>query len=367
MSFLNVLWLVLGLMILVLFGLIFVWWRVTHRAPALRLKIEHRRAGYRGWEDDIYIPSPRYDLILRWVSIGIGVLSLCSCGTGAYLMAQVNQPNQPSDNQLSRPRRANETQIPTQTLFAISTADGDLLDLVTETLPATFTPTATNTPRATRTPRVTVSATLDGAGTMYPTYTPYPTLTPHLMIVTPVDQQRPTSAPYVPQAQQSSYARLVPDQRGQTTYQQPQTVYQQPYQPQYMIPTAQFIIPSWEDYITSTPRPTDTPAPTQTPYMVVVTSMPESTFTATMTPAPTQTPHIIIITNTPEPTATETMTSVPTATPTQTPITPTDTPMPTATATATDTPAPTATPEPSPTPVLPTTTPEPTDEPTNDH
>jgi hypothetical protein len=334
----DIVWLVFGALIIALLGLIWVWWGITHRGPSIQLEIEHRRAGYRGWEDDNSVPSPRYDIILRWTVIGIGLISAVSCGLGAHLMSKMNQS--PDVATVSIPTTLFES-MPTitPTIFAISTADREIA-IITHTPIPTETPTATNTPRATRTPRMTEQATLDGTATPYPTYTPYPTLTPHLLIVTPVDQ-RPTSAPYVPQAQQSSYGRVVPDQRGQQqqqVYQQPpQQYYQQP-QYQYVYPTAQYIIPSWESYITFTPVPSatmrPTTAPTQTPYFIVVTNTPMPTITETPTDVPTQTPYIIVVTNTP----TETPTPTPTATfePSPTPIPPTDAP--TSEPTATETP-----------------------------
>jgi hypothetical protein len=321
------------------------WWRISRRGPAFNIEPEHHAPGYRAWEQESHIPHPNYIAIMRLL-LTVAIILMVIAGVLGYQIAKTQEQSMNNDivllpvDDLEIDTFKDEviledvmtiTTTDEQTMVVVSTVDSvDLLSLGTATHYPTYTP--------------------------FPTYTPYPTLTPYLLIVTPVDgDNRPTQTlEYIPQAQQSSYGRVVPDQRGQQqVYQQPPAQYYQ--QPQYVYPTAQYIIPRWEDYITPTLILTNTPAPTQTPYMVVVTSPP------------------IVITNTPMPTATETPTDVPSQTPYI--IVVTNTPMPTATDIPTETPTPTATAtfEPSPTPIPPTATPEPTategmtDEPTDDH
>lgn len=308
-------------------AVLFLWWRIAKRSPKLNIVPEHHAPGYRAWEHDSVIPHPNYHAIMRLLAF-LAIVLIIAGGYLGFRLAVATKP-------FASVVEVVEDVIlePVEDWDEIET---ELIDNLTPTPETTLTATATETVVITTIDSSSVfmftTATPYPTYTPFPTYTPYPSLTPHLLIVTPVDQ-RPTSAPYVPQAQESSYGRLVPDQRGQQqqqVYQQPQQYYQQP---QYIYPTAQFVIPRWEDYITSTPRPSATYAPTQTPYIVVVT-------------------------NTPNPTATEITTYVPTLLPPTETLTPTatETPMPT----FTPTPTATATFEPSPTPILPTATDEPT-------
>jgi len=168
---------------------------------------------------------------------------------------------------------------------------------VTDSAPATATPT--RTPTRTPTPTVTPTRTVTPTATVTPTVTPTPTITPTVPTRTPTIT--PTRTPTVPTATPTRTPTRTPT-----------------------VPTA-----------TPTRTPTVTPTSTRTP-----------TATVTPTPPPTNTP-----TRTPTRTPTSTVTPTPTVTPTTTP-----TRTPTVTPTASNTPTPTVTPTPPPT-ATPTVTP----------
>jgi hypothetical protein len=307
--------------------------RIKNRHPAHNVRVEYRNPGERAWEDpDQKIPAPQYKVIIKLLTFILGFVGIVGFGLGFYISAQ-------SNNQAILIPELTEELLETET----PTPDETVTATITPTLFVEIEPTMTATP----------TPTDDLTITPYPTYTPPPTYTPYptlesvvierIIIVTPIDQQ-PTAHIYQPQAQSSSYGRVVPDQRGQS----PQVYQPPPQQPIYIYPTAQFIIPSWESYITPTPRPSNTPRPTLSACPEYIETMfmtptPSAAWCLTATPTirptetvqiivetptsvPTQTPYIIVVTAVP----TETL--IPTFTPTLTPL-PTETAMPEPTAT----------------------------------